>query len=212
MSVPPRWPPFTLFQNLRCSTEGSFGRDLIPSTKILSFFSRFPEKLPNDPRDKIRCFGLNQHGQLGYGDTDARGQSPATMGDSLAPVDLGAGAVVIDMAAGSDHTCVVLEGGDVKVGGVGFVCAAASINKTSLPPFTIEPPGHVSKRAHFCEPRWVSCAHRILKFAGVAAVLTFRGLPRGAPAALSLPTLPLSIYICINTESSGCTQIDTGSK
>lgn len=37
------------------------------------------------------------------------------MGDNLGPVDLGTGAVVVDMAAGSDHTCVVLDRGDVKV-------------------------------------------------------------------------------------------------
>lgn len=62
-----------------------------------------------------RCFGLNDFGQLGQGDTDARGQSAATMGDNLGAVDLGTGAIVVDMDAGSDHTCVVLDQGDVKV-------------------------------------------------------------------------------------------------
>lgn len=58
---------------------------------------------------------MNDYGQLGQGDTDARGQSADTMGDNLEPVDLGTGAVVIAMDAGSDHTCVILDTGDVKV-------------------------------------------------------------------------------------------------
>lgn len=64
---------------------------------------------------RCRCFGQNSFGQLGQGDTNARGQSAATMGDNLGPVNLGTGAVVVDMAAGSDHTCAVLDGGQVKV-------------------------------------------------------------------------------------------------
>ncbi|CAN0383720.1 unnamed protein product, partial [Pylaiella littoralis] len=62
----------------------------------------------------VKCFGMNDYGQLGQGDTDARGQSADTMGDNLEPVDLGTGAVVIAMDAGSDHTCVILDTGDVK--------------------------------------------------------------------------------------------------
>lgn len=75
----------------------------------------FPEKMPALGPRAHRCFGLNGFGQLGQGDTDARGDSAATMGDNLGPVDLGTGAVVVDMAAGSDHTCVVLDQGEVKV-------------------------------------------------------------------------------------------------
>lgn len=71
--------------------------------------------MSSPPAARRRCFGLNDFGQLGQGDTDARGQTAATMGDSLGPVDLGTVAIVVDMAAGSDHTCVVLDLGDVKV-------------------------------------------------------------------------------------------------
>lgn len=62
-----------------------------------------------------QCFGLNDYGQLGQGDTDARGQNATSMGDSLGPVDLGTRATVLAMSAGADHTCVVLSGGSVKV-------------------------------------------------------------------------------------------------
>lgn len=60
-------------------------------------------------------FGQNNYGQLGQGDTDDRGQSAGTMGDSLAAVDLGTGATVVAMSAGSDHTCAVLANGSLKV-------------------------------------------------------------------------------------------------
>lgn len=60
-------------------------------------------------------FGQNNYGQLGLGDTDDRGQSAGTMGDSLAAVDLGTGTTVVAMSAGSDHTCAVLADGSLKV-------------------------------------------------------------------------------------------------
>ncbi|CAM9877792.1 unnamed protein product [Ectocarpus sp. 6 AP-2014] len=62
----------------------------------------------------VKCFGQNNYGQLGLGDTDDRGQSAGTMGDSLAAVDLGTGATVAAMSAGSDHTCAVLADGSLK--------------------------------------------------------------------------------------------------
>ena len=39
----------------------------------------------------VRCWGDNDAGQLGYGDTDDRGDNAGEMGDSLAQIDLGAG-------------------------------------------------------------------------------------------------------------------------
>ncbi|CBN79084.1 domain repeat protein [Ectocarpus siliculosus] len=62
----------------------------------------------------VKCFGQNNYGQLGLGDTDDRGQSAGTMGDSLTAVDLGTGATVVAMSAGSDHTCAVLADGSLK--------------------------------------------------------------------------------------------------
>jgi E3 ubiquitin-protein ligase HERC3 len=37
----------------------------------------------------LKCWGLNDHGQLGLGDTNNRGDGPGEMGDSLPFVDLG---------------------------------------------------------------------------------------------------------------------------
>lgn len=37
------------------------------------------------------------------------------MGDALDPVDLGSGAVVVAISAGSDHTCALLDDRSLKV-------------------------------------------------------------------------------------------------
>jgi cysteine-rich repeat protein len=63
----------------------------------------------------IKCWGLNDHGQLGLGDTLQRGDEPGEMGDSLPAVDLGAAAEVV--AAGSFFTCALLIDGRIKCWG-----------------------------------------------------------------------------------------------
>ncbi len=63
----------------------------------------------------VKCWGDNEKGQLGQGDTQNRGDDPNELGDSLAPVDLGGRALGI--AAGEAHTCAVLEDGAVKCWG-----------------------------------------------------------------------------------------------
>ncbi len=65
----------------------------------------------------VRCWGDNDAGQLGYGDTDDRGDNAGEMGDNLAPIDLGAGRTATAIAAGSSHSCAVLDNGAVKCWG-----------------------------------------------------------------------------------------------
>ena len=65
----------------------------------------------------LKCWGNNFSGQLGTGDTDARGDGPGEMGDALKPIPLGAGLTAIGVSAGDSHTCVVLAGGGVKCWG-----------------------------------------------------------------------------------------------
>lgn len=68
---------------------------------------------------QVKCFGRNTHGQLGYGDSDNRGDDPNEMGDSLPFVDVGSNRSVMKVAAGGQHTCVLLDNSEVKCFGLG---------------------------------------------------------------------------------------------
>lgn len=65
----------------------------------------------------VKCWGLNNGGQLGLGDMLARGDDPGELGDALAAVDLGAAATAASVVAGHDHTCALLSDGAVKCWG-----------------------------------------------------------------------------------------------
>jgi len=53
------------------------------------------------------CWGGNYRGQLGYGDTDDRGDQPNEMGSNLQLVDLGSGFVVKDVHSGTYQRCAL---------------------------------------------------------------------------------------------------------
>ena len=61
----------------------------------------------------VRCWGDNQYGQLGYGNTNNIGddETPASAGD------VSVGGVVVQLAAGDRHTCALLVGGTVRCWG-----------------------------------------------------------------------------------------------
>ncbi len=61
----------------------------------------------------VRCWGLNQHGQLGYGHTRSLGDDelPSSAGD----VDVGG--TVRELVAGGWHTCALLDTGAVRCWG-----------------------------------------------------------------------------------------------
>ena len=65
----------------------------------------------------VRCWGYGNVGQLGYGNKSSIGddETPASAG----PVDLGAGRTAVAIAAGGDHTCVVLDDGSARCWGNG---------------------------------------------------------------------------------------------
>jgi alpha-tubulin suppressor-like RCC1 family protein len=58
--------------------------------------------------NSVKCWGRNFYGQLGLGDTNNRGDNSGEMGGSLATVNLGGGVTVRQVAAGHEHTCVIL--------------------------------------------------------------------------------------------------------
>ncbi|KAG2497692.1 hypothetical protein HYH03_004429 [Edaphochlamys debaryana] len=67
------------------------------------------------PGGKVKCYGLNEYGQLGQGDGFNHGDNPSELGAGLPPVDLGLGLRASGIACGANHTCAVLQpGGIVK--------------------------------------------------------------------------------------------------
>ncbi len=61
--------------------------------------------------NSVKCWGLNDKGYLGYGDTMPRNQP------SSASVNLGVGLSAKTIAAEGNHTCVILNNGGVKCWG-----------------------------------------------------------------------------------------------
>lgn len=64
-----------------------------------------------------KCWGRNDVGQLGLGDTVSRGGSAWQMGNHLPAIDLGTGLHASAIGAGWMHACAVLDNGSVKCWG-----------------------------------------------------------------------------------------------
>jgi E3 ubiquitin-protein ligase HERC3 len=71
--------------------------------------------------DTVKCWGYNSGGQLGLGSSASRGNGPGQMGDALPTVDLGTGRTAVQLEAGAEHTCAVLDNGAVKCWGANNV-------------------------------------------------------------------------------------------
>ncbi|HMR80588.1 MAG TPA: hypothetical protein PKD61_36010, partial [Polyangiaceae bacterium] len=65
----------------------------------------------------LKCWGLNSSGQLGLGDTAARGDGPGEMGNQLPAVSLGIGRRAVSVTLGVSHTCALLDNAQVKCWG-----------------------------------------------------------------------------------------------
>lgn len=65
----------------------------------------------------VKCWGPNNLGQLGLGDTNNRGGNPGDMGDNLPVVNLGTNRIALELAAGGVHTCARLDNNSVKCWG-----------------------------------------------------------------------------------------------
>jgi alpha-tubulin suppressor-like RCC1 family protein len=64
-----------------------------------------------------KCWGQNLYGQLGYGDTNDRGDAAAEMGDALPAINVGTGRLVKSMHLGYRHTCAILDNDQLKCWG-----------------------------------------------------------------------------------------------
>lgn len=69
----------------------------------------------------VRCWGWGANGRLGTGTTTPALSAGIRRSNPGAhpPVDLGAGRSVLSISAGYEHSCAVLDGGDVRCWGVG---------------------------------------------------------------------------------------------
>eukprot|EP00798_Chlamydomonas_sp_ICE-L_P016189 gene16189-22351_t len=66
---------------------------------------------------KLKCWGFNELGQLGLGDTKSRGDNVGEMGDNLPEVDLGTNRTAITITANGQHSCAILDDNSVKCWG-----------------------------------------------------------------------------------------------
>jgi alpha-tubulin suppressor-like RCC1 family protein len=67
---------------------------------------------------RVKCWGSNEYGQLGLGDTQNRGDGPGEV--SNAPtIDLGAGKKATAIAASQNSNCAILDTGELKCWGSG---------------------------------------------------------------------------------------------
>ena len=67
--------------------------------------------------NSVKCWGLNNFGQLGLGDVIHRGNNPIQMGNNLPTVDLGSGRTAKTLALGREHSCAILDDDSVKCWG-----------------------------------------------------------------------------------------------
>ena len=65
----------------------------------------------------IKCWGLNDSGQLGQGNTSRLGDDSSEMGNNLPAIDLVSGKNARAISAGDRHTCAVLDNASLKCWG-----------------------------------------------------------------------------------------------
>jgi len=74
----------------------------------------------------MKCWGRNVHGQLGYEDTETRGNQPGQMGVNLSAIDLGSNLTAVTLAMSFPqqtpfaHTCAILSNLRLKCWGYGL--------------------------------------------------------------------------------------------
>jgi len=120
--------------NVRCWGEGDDGRlgygnesdigdnetpedagDVAVGGKVIQLTAGTSHTCALLDNGNVRCWGNNIMGQLGY-------PGEGTIGVSDTPEDAGdvdVGGKVIQLAAGGNHTCALIEGGDVRCWGTG---------------------------------------------------------------------------------------------
>jgi alpha-tubulin suppressor-like RCC1 family protein len=68
----------------------------------------------------VKCWGINNRGQLGQGSTSSLGDGSGEMGDNLAAIDLGTGRTATAIISGGNHVCALLDNSALKCWGYNF--------------------------------------------------------------------------------------------
>jgi alpha-tubulin suppressor-like RCC1 family protein len=81
------------------------------ATSIYAFGYVSCAKLDNNT---TKCWGRNNYGQLGLGNTNGRGDAANEMGDNLPAINFGTGRTASALVGGLDFTCALLDNSTVK--------------------------------------------------------------------------------------------------
>ena len=76
--------------------------------------------------DQLKCWGINNFGQLGLEDRISRGDALDEMGDNLNFVDLGASRTVKTVISGDSYTCAILDNDQLKCWGLNHLFGQTS--------------------------------------------------------------------------------------
>ena len=68
----------------------------------------------------VKCWGYNNYGQLGIGNTNRVGDQLHEMGEYQAFTDLGSNLSAVDIDAGRSHVCAAMASGEVRCWGYGY--------------------------------------------------------------------------------------------
>eukprot|EP01083_Nonionella_stella_P001796 5149_1 len=90
--------------------EIDLGTNFVPMQIVAGFYHTCALSTTN----KVKCWGYNFYGQLGYGDRNDRGDGANEMGDDLLEIDLGTNFIPMQIATGFGHTCALSTANKVK--------------------------------------------------------------------------------------------------
>jgi alpha-tubulin suppressor-like RCC1 family protein len=91
--------------------------NVAPGLRVVEVTAGYAHTCARLEDGSVKCWGRNDVGQLGLGNTATRGDQAFEMGNFLPNVDLGSGHTAVRISAGPHHTCALLDDGTVKCWG-----------------------------------------------------------------------------------------------
>jgi alpha-tubulin suppressor-like RCC1 family protein len=107
------------------SNYGGASLDTPDGLQVINIGTDIPKKIVVGTRhtclvntlNQLKCWGANEYGQLGYGDTLMRGHTAGTIPISLPYIDLGTAKTIKSITLGDYHTCALLNDDKLKCWG-----------------------------------------------------------------------------------------------